>query len=87
MNTKDINRANERIKKLSYILRHIETAGVLSGGTKIQILSKGIPREGKKVSEKDLVYFGDGIDLQKSSVAAALRNEIECIKNYIRENI
>ena len=87
MNTKDLERANERIKKLSYILRHIKTAGVLKRGTKLQILSKGIPRTGKKVTENDLVYFGDGLSLSKASTISALETEIEAIKSYIRANI
>ena len=87
MNSRQIERANERIKKLAYIIRHIENAGVIRGGTFITILTKGIPREGLKVSEKDLVGFGDDLNLSTASTIKALQNEIEEIKNYIREHI
>jgi len=86
MNSRALEKANQRIKRLNYIIRHIEKAGIVSRGTNIQILTKGIPNEGKKVSEEDLVFFPEPI-LNHSSVIKALENEIELIKNYIREHI
>ena len=86
MNSRALEKCNERIKRLNYIIKHIEKAGIVSRGTKIQILTVGIPNEGKKVSEENLVFFPEPI-LNPSSVIKALENEIELIKNYIRENI
>lgn len=86
MNSRALEKANQRIKRLNYIIRHIEKAGIVSQGTNIQILTKGIPNKGKKVSEEDLVFFPEPI-LNHSSVIKALENEIELIKNYIREHI
>tara|TARA_B100001093_G_C25972654_1_gene653964 strand:- start:157 stop:420 length:264 start_codon:yes stop_codon:yes gene_type:complete len=87
MNSRDIEKANQRMKRLNYIIRHIERASILyPGGTSIQILTNGIPKEGKKVSEEDLVFFSEQI-LNSSSVIKAIENEIELIKKYIRENI
>ena len=86
MNSRDLEKCNQRIKRLNYIIKHIDSAGIVSRGTKLQILTKGIPNEGKKVSEEDLVFFPEPI-LNHSSVIKALENEVELIKKYIRENI
>lgn len=87
MNTRQIEKANERIKKLSYILRHIEKAGSIRRGTKIQILTRGIPSEGKRVTDSDLVCFNENLELSNESVRVAIQTEIETIKRYIREHI
>jgi transposase len=86
MTPQTVQKYTEKLNRIEYILKHIKRKGVISRGTTLSIVSKGIENKQKRIREDQTIFF-DGLKLSRDSVIRALETEAEGIREHIKKNI
>lgn len=82
MNSNNLIRITNKIKKLEYIISHLKKQGTFKGNH-LQVISKTIPDKDKKVPPN--MFSNWDIPLTKRATIKALEAEIEACKEDIKE--
>ncbi len=86
MTPQTVQKYTEKLNRIEYILKHIRRKGVMSRGTTLSIVSKGIENKQKRIREDQPIFF-DGLKLSRDSVISALETEAESIREHIKKNL
>ena len=86
MTPTNIQRFTDKLNRIEYMIKHIKRKGVISRGTTLQVVSKGIANKNKNIKEDQPIFF-DGLKLSRDAVLSALESEAEAIRNHLKENI